>query len=139
MIASITGIIAFAAKTAQSLTTLITEIRDAPTEIADLRIELDSLSSILTSAQSLSTTYTLRKEDAVLIQTLSQCVAFCQECMHELRLVVAPFAAGARGSGRRSPMRMISWTMHKGEVKNLSGKLRDRKASLTLAISVLNG
>lgn len=138
-IASITGILAFSVKTAQALHTLITDIRGAPDDIVDVRIEVESLSSILKSAQDLCTTYTLRKEDEQLVATLGQCVGHCDEAMVNLRLVIAPFAAGERGSGRRSPMRMISWTMHKGEVRTLRSRLRDRKASLNLAVSVLNG
>lgn len=116
---------------------MITEIKDAPKDITDLKVELESLSMLLQSAQTLTTNYPLRREDAVIAQTITQCTTWCQESMQDLRVVVIPFA-GAAGA-RRSPMRMISWIMHKGEVRNSTAKLRDRKASFNLAVSVLNG
>ncbi|KAJ0122157.1 nacht and ankyrin domain protein [Diaporthe amygdali] len=137
IIASLSGVLAFAAQSTRTLTTLITEIRDAPKDISDLRVELESLSMLLQSAQSLTTTYTLRSEDAVIAQTLTQCTTWCQESMQDLRVVISPFAEA--GSARRSPMRMLSWIMHKEEVRNSTAKLRDRKASFNLAVTVLNG
>ncbi|KAI3395087.1 hypothetical protein diail_1766 [Diaporthe ilicicola] len=137
VIASLTGVLAFAAQSTRSLTTLVTEIRDAPKDITDLRVELESLSLLLQSAQSLTNTYPLRSEDAVLAQTLTQCTTWCQESMQDLRVIISPFAEA--GSARRSPMRMISWIMHKEEVRSSTARLRDRKASFNLAVSVLNG
>jgi hypothetical protein len=92
---------------------------------------------LIYSAQTLTNNYPLRAEDAVITQTLSQCTTWCQESMQDLRLVITPFAEA--GSARRSPMRMLSWIMHKDEVRASAAKLRDRKASFSLAVSVLNG
>lgn len=92
---------------------------------------------LLHSAQTLTNSYPLRGEDAVIVQTLSQCTTWCQESMQDLRLIITPFAEA--GSARRSPMRMLSWIMHKEEVRASTAKLRDRKASFSLAVSVLNG
>lgn len=116
---------------------MVTEIRDAPKDITDLRVELENLSMLLQAAQTLTTNYPLRREDAVIAQTLSQCTTWCQESMQDLRVVITPFAEA--GSARRSPMRMLSWIMHKEEVRASMAKLRDRKASFNLAVSVLNG
>lgn len=137
IVASLAGVLAFAAQSTRSLNTLVTEIKDAPKDIADLRVELESLSMLLQSAQTLATNYPLRREDAVIAQTLTQCTTWCQESMQDLRVVITPFAEA--GGARRSPMRMISWIMHKEEVRNSTAKLRDRKASFNLAVSVLNG
>lgn len=137
VVASLTGVLAFAAQTTRSLTTLVTEIRDAPKDITDLRVELESLSMLLQSAQGLTNTNPLRSEDAVLAQTLTQCTTWCQESMQDLRVVVSPFAGA--GSARRSPMKMLSWIMHKDEIRNSTTRPRERKASFNLAISVLNG
>jgi hypothetical protein len=137
IIASLAGVLAFAAQSTRSLTTLVTEIRDAPKDITDLRVELENLSMLLQAAQTLTTNYPLRREDAVIAQTLSQCTTWCQESMQDLRVVITPFAEA--GSARRSPMRMLSWIMHKEEVRASMAKLRDRKASFNLAVSVLNG
>ncbi|KKY31581.1 putative nacht and ankyrin domain protein [Diaporthe ampelina] len=137
IVASLAGVLAFAAQSTRSLTTLVTEIRDAPKDITDLRVELESLSMLLQSAQTLTTNYPLRHEDAVIAQTLTQCTTWCQESMQDLRVVITPFAVA--GGARRSPMRMLSWIMHKEEVRSSTAKLRDRKASFNLAVSVLNG
>ncbi|KAK7736030.1 hypothetical protein SLS63_003550 [Diaporthe eres] len=137
IVASLAGVLAFAAQSTRSLTTLVTEIKDAPKDITDLRVELESLSMLLQSAQTLTTNYPLRREEAVIAQTLTQCTTWCQESMQDLRVIITPFAEA--GGARRSPMRMISWIMHKEEVRNSTAKLRDRKASFNLAVSVLNG
>lgn len=134
---SLSGVLAVTAQSTQSLTALVTEIRDAPKDINDLRGDLENLLMLLQSAQKLTADYPLRQEDVVIAQTLSQCTTWCQESTQELRVAIIPFAEAS--SSRRSPMRMLSWIMHKEEVRASIAKLRDRKASLNLAVSVANG
>lgn len=92
---------------------------------------------LLQSAQTLTTNYPLRREDVVIAQTLTHCTTWCQESMQGLRVIITPFAGA--GGARRSPMRMLCWIIHKEEVRNSTAKLRNRKASFNLAVSVLNG
>ena len=121
----------------RSKLTSSTQAAASPKDITDLRVELESLAMLFQSAQTLTTNYPLRRADAVIVQTLTQCTTWCQESMQDLRMVITPFAEA--GGARRSPLRMLSWMMHKEEVRNSTAKLRDRKASINLAVSVLNG
>lgn len=113
----------------------MTEIRDAPRDIIDLRVELDSLSMLLESAQTFTTDYSLGEKEVRVAQTLCQCTAWCEESMQDLRVVIAPLAEA--GSSKRSSMRMFSWIMHKYEVRASIAKLRDREASFSLAAFVM--
>ncbi|POS70849.1 ankyrin [Diaporthe helianthi] len=118
IVTSLSGVLAVAAETTRGLTALVTTIRDAPKDIIDLRVELDNLSTLLKSPQTLTTNYPLRQED-------------------DLQVVITPLAEA--GSSRRSPIRMLSWMRHKEELRASIAKLRDRKASLSLAVSVMDG
>ncbi|KAG8159773.1 hypothetical protein KVR01_010410 [Diaporthe batatas] len=137
IVVSLAGVLAVAAQSTRSLTTLIKGIRDAPKDIGDLRVELDSLETLLQTAQTLATDYPLRQDDVAIAQTLSQCTTWCQESIQDLRVAITPFAEAS--SSRLGPMRMLSWIMHKEEIRASIAKLRDRKASFCLAVSVTNG
>lgn len=137
VVASIAGLMAFAASTARNLTTLMASVRDAPDDIFDLRVELENLSALIQCAYNVAAKHPLRPEDAPLAETVSDCLGRCQVVMAAIEVQLKQFLSRS-GGGRRSPIRMISWTMRKGEIRNLRDRLRDSKASLQLAISVLN-
>ncbi|SPO03227.1 uncharacterized protein DNG_05909 [Cephalotrichum gorgonifer] len=136
VVAGITGILAFTATAARSLTTLVASIRDAPDDISDLQLELQNLSALIQSAHDVVVKHPLRLEDAPLAETVGVYLERCQEIMDAIRVQLKQFMS--RESGRRSPMRMITWTIRKGEIRNLRDRLRDSKAGLQLSITTLN-
>jgi hypothetical protein len=141
-VAGITGILAFTGQLARNLTTLTSEIRDAPDDIVDLQSELQNLVSLIRSAQDVAAKYGLHAEDAPLAETVKNCLEQCQTTMEAIREQLKVFLSVSSGSGRRSPMgvrRTLFWVMRKGEIQNLRNRLRDSKASLSLAVMVLNG
>ncbi|KAI1453669.1 ankyrin [Annulohypoxylon moriforme] len=137
VIASVAGVVAFAASTARSLISLIQEMADAPEEILHIRRDVQNLSVVLGSVQDIWATKNLRSEDVALVTSLTEYVNLCQDSMQSIRVLLVPLAA--KGSGRRSPMRMVGWVMKKGEVKTLRERLQESKASLNITISTLNG
>lgn len=138
--AAVTGIIAFAATTTQAVITLISQIRDAPDDIADLGVDIQDLNSMIKSVEDLSSRYGRRAGDDVLLNTFSQCAKHCLDAVTPLEELLKPFAASGTGSGgRKNPVRIVMWTMRKGDIKTLKTRLRDRKTNLSLAIGTLNG
>ncbi len=133
------GLIALAASTAQGLTTLITDIRNAPAEIEDLKQDLQALDTVIKTTANLYQVYGLKVEDAALSETFSGILEGCVRPMQNLEKVLQRFSGSDSKSGRRSPMVMMLWTMRKGEIRGLRDRLRDGKASLTLAVDVFNG
>ncbi|KAF7543326.1 hypothetical protein G7Z17_g10826 [Cylindrodendrum hubeiense] len=137
VISGIAGVIAFATATTQTLVSLIQAIKDAPQEILELRLELDSLSSVLQSAKQLCATYEIRVDDATLIETVTGCLQHSSSMMDSLKITLQQFVDD--GNWRRRSRRAFSWTMRKGDIKTLRSRFRDGTARLTLAVSVLNG
>jgi hypothetical protein len=137
VISGVTGLVVGAVSTAQALITLIQDLKDAPAEIRQLQEELNSLSSVLQSTELLCDTYDFRLEDATLVAAVQNCVQSNSAAMESLRAILEPFVQQA--SWRKGPMRAISWTMRKGEIKTHRTRFRDQTAGLTLAVSVLNG
>jgi hypothetical protein len=136
MLAGITGVLAFTAKLTREVIALASEIRDAPEDITDLRLELQHLSSLIQSTDDLSTKYPLRPDCKPLGDTVIECLERCRTVMEAIKLQLRKFVSS--GIARRSPMRMISWTMRKDKIQNLRSKLRDSKAMLELSITVFN-
>ena len=133
IVASVTGLLAFTG----SVIKIAAEVREAPEEMLDLRTELRNLSAILRSAADVSTRYGVRVEDAPLIDTVQQHLDVCQAAMESIRSHLTDFVRP--GTGRRSPIRVLRWTMRRGEIKTLRNRLRDAKAGLQLAVTVLVG
>jgi len=132
--ASITGVLTFTA----SVLKLVGDIREAPEEMLDLRTELHNLAAILRSADEVTTRYGVRAEDAPLVDTVRQHLDHCRLVTEAIRSQLAPLV-GSAGAGRRSPMRALRWTLRRGEIRSLRGRLRDAKAGLQLAVTVLVG
>ena len=136
VVAGIVGVLAFTASTARSLTTLTAAVRDAPNDIVDLRLELQNLSALIQSAHDVVSKHPMRPDDAPLAETVRDCLEHCQVIMQSIQSQLKQFLS--KSGGRRSPMRVISWTMRKSEIRSLRVRLGDSKASLQLAITVLN-
>jgi hypothetical protein len=134
--ASIIGILAATASVARSLTGLVGELRNAPEDVMDLRQELQNLSALVQSAHDVTVKHPLRSEEAPLAETVTGCLDRCQAVMLDIREQLKHFLSSS-GSGMRSPMRLLSWTMRRAEIRSLRDKLRDSKASLQLSIMVL--
>ncbi|KAH6685913.1 ankyrin [Plectosphaerella plurivora] len=132
--ASITGVLAFAAATARSLVTLVQEVRDAPEDVIATGRDVRSLAAILASAHDTCARHDLDVEEKDLAAALAEYVDMCQEAMQGLRIILRPLAAG--GSSVRF---VLGWTMRRGDVKALRGRLNEGKASLNLALSALHG
>lgn len=139
IVSGIAGLIALAATTAQGLTTLIADIRDAPADIQDLNHDVKALSSLIKTTDDLYSVYGLKAEDAALTETFNDSLRGCLRPMKDLEKLLQRFSGTERGDSRKSPIRIMMWTMRKGEVRSHRDRLRDSKASLTLAISVFNG
>lgn len=137
LISGVTGLVVAAVSTTQALITLIQDLKDAPAEIRQLQEELTSLSSVLQSTELLCNTYDFRVEDATLVAAVRNCVQSNSDAMASLKATLEPFAQ--QGSWRRGPVRAMSWTLRKGEIRSHRSRFRDQAASLTLAVSVLNG
>ncbi|KAI0887053.1 ankyrin [Annulohypoxylon maeteangense] len=137
IIASVTGVVTFAASTARSLISLIQEVADAPEEISHIRRDVQNLSVVLGSIQDIWARYDLKSEDLALVASLTEYLSLCQDSMQSIRVLLLPLAA--KGSGRRSPLRMVGWVMKKGEIKALRERLQEGKASLNITILTLNG
>ncbi|KAI1378113.1 ankyrin [Hypoxylon crocopeplum] len=137
MAASIAGVLALAASTARALITLIQDISDAPEDILHIRRDVQNLSAVLGSIQEMCARYDLRPEEMTLVESLTAYLSLCQDSMQAIQTLLVPLAY--KGSGRKSPMRMVGWVMRKGEIKGLRERLQEGKASLNITISALNG
>ncbi|KAF2101689.1 ankyrin [Rhizodiscina lignyota] len=135
----VAGLIALVATTTQSLITIISDLRDAPADIQDVNHDVHALSSLIRTTDDLYQVYGLKADDAALTDTFNECLSGCLRPMKDLEKILQRFSGTERGGGRRSPMRVMMWTMRKGEIRGLRDRLRDSKASLTLAVSVFNG
>ncbi|KAI0098354.1 ankyrin [Daldinia grandis] len=135
MIASVIGVAGLAVSTSRALISLIQEMTDAPQEILHIRRDVQNLSVVLGSLQDICAKYDLKSEDIALESSLTECIALCQDSMQSIHILIAPL----KGSGRRSPIRMVGWVMRKGEIKALRERLQEGKTSLNITISVING
>ncbi|KAI0891012.1 ankyrin [Annulohypoxylon nitens] len=137
VVASVAGVVAFAASTARTLISLIQEMADAPEEILHIRRDIQNLSAVLVSIQDTWARHNLKSEDLALVTSLTEYLSLCQDSMQSIRALLVPLAA--KGSGRKSPLRMVGWVMRKGEIRTLRERLQEGKASLNITLSALNG
>src|SRR5437762_2214027 len=116
IVSGIVGIISLAATTAQSLSTLLADIRDAPSDILVLDKDIKSLEGILTNAKGIYEIHGTDIDDEALVKTFTDCLQQCLLSMEGLKKMLEPFAVYQTKNGRKSPMRMIGrtlWTMKK--------------------------
>ncbi|KAI1776979.1 ankyrin repeat-containing domain protein [Hypoxylon cercidicola] len=140
VIASITGIIAFTTKAAQEVIRVISDMRDAPTEISQLKGELENLNMVLQSAQTVFHGQSFKPKDVILLLSVQQCMDTCKENVSGLQSALEQIATLPFGGGTRDKvLTMWRWMQHKGEIRSQQGRLREAKASLNLSISVCNG
>ncbi|OTB11190.1 hypothetical protein K445DRAFT_322185 [Daldinia sp. EC12] len=135
MAASVIGVAGLAISTARTLVSLIQEMADAPQEILHIRRDVQNLSAVLGSLQDTCAKYNPKSEDLALESSLAECINLCQDSMQSIHTLITPL----KGTGRRSPIRMVGWVIRKGEIKALRERLQEGKASLNITISVING
>ena len=139
VIAGVTGVIGFAAQTATSLKTLISDIRDAPEAVRDLLSELDGLSSILESTQELIGSHRLQKRDVALVQRVYLCAEDCQRAMWKLRQNLEPLKQDPKSSGLlKQTWTRTAWTWRKRDIEAYKITLNGYRANLHFHVSVLN-
>lgn len=135
VVAGVTGVLAFTAKLAQEVITMISDIKDAPRDIADLQFDLRNLSSLVLSAHSVSVRYPLRPEDKPLEDTVKECLEQCQTVIDTIKERLSMF----QGKGKaKSLMRRGMWYLRKVTIKDERDRLRDSKAMVELSITVFN-
>ncbi|KAF7324313.1 putative nacht and ankyrin domain protein [Mycena sanguinolenta] len=138
----VAGVISLAVQVAQTVSTLISDIKDAPVDVKDLESDIKSLAALLATTQSLYDAHgkNLVQDAATFDITLNICLERCVGPLKELEELLKPF--GAASTKKRNLLRVmnsLSWVMKKGVIKGLKDRLKDAKASLTLTVSVLNG
>jgi hypothetical protein len=126
------SIITTATSAALQLYSLASQIRDAPSEITQVKTELRDLQSILAAARDVCQRTSVA--DALILRTLEQCAAHCEENLAPLDTALKPFAGGG---GERFVAR-VQWVWKKGEVVRLMGNLGRTKETLGVAVSVIN-
>ncbi|KAK4186791.1 ankyrin repeat-containing domain protein [Podospora australis] len=135
VVAGVTGVLAFTAKLTQEVITLITTIKDAPRDIADLQFDLKSLSSLVLSAHNVSVRYPLRSEDKPLEDTVRECLEQCQTVIQTIKQRLSMF----QGKGKeKGIVRRGMWYLRKPTIRDERDRLRDSKAMVELSITVLN-
>ncbi|GJC87678.1 hypothetical protein ColLi_10516 [Colletotrichum liriopes] len=134
---SIIGTISVAAAAANKLTAIVSNIHNAPTEISSLASHVETLSSILKSAKSLSKDARLTDAAKPLLITVEQCVINCEDAIEPLQNTLRPLASG--GIRSQSMMVKLQWSWKKDDVALMRSRLADARASLSVAVLVLNG
>lgn len=138
VVASIAGILAFAAKITSETITLLSDIREAPDEITDLRFELQNLASLVRSTHHLVSRNEPKPDDKPLEDTTTDCLQRCVTIVNEIQVKLKPFLSA--GSGRRSSLPQAwSWVFHKASIRTLKDRLRNSRAMLSLSVTVLTG
>ncbi|KAI0380489.1 ankyrin repeat-containing domain protein [Hypomontagnella monticulosa] len=132
---SIIGAIGVAASAAKAILATISSIQEAPQEICGLQAEIKNLTAILASANDYCT-QAQWISDRVLLETIKQCADDCESTLTPLDKVLQPLAR----SGRRArPLVAVQWIIKKGEIRTMRSRMTDAKATLSMAVLVLNG
>ncbi|KAK4221380.1 ankyrin repeat-containing domain protein [Podospora fimiseda] len=134
--ASLTGVLAFTFKITKEVLALIDEIRDAPDDIDDLKLQVKHLPPLIESIQTLTVTYRLPPGITGLQETLENYLKHCQGVLDAIKVQLGKFIS--RGSGKKSPMRIIGWAMRKSEIRNLRDRLRESQAMLQTSVVAYN-
>ncbi|KAK7423684.1 hypothetical protein QQX98_000874 [Neonectria punicea] len=137
VVGSVVGIIQIATKVAFGLTTLIQDIRDAPSEIRYVEKDVGNLAAVLTSTSELSTRHNLQVDDQALTRALAEYLDICKGSMQDVQQFLEPLVQ--KGLGSRNPVRLVEWRFKRSELRVLHGRLNEGKASLNLTITALNG
>ncbi|KAI5926510.1 ankyrin repeat-containing domain protein [Camillea tinctor] len=139
IIASTIGLVGFTAKTSQEVIKLITDIRDAPSDLLDLRADLENLDLILRSTECVFTSENFKPRDAVLFETLEQCTNNCKTPVSALHSILQQLIIPDEASTRSKLTWFGRWMFLKNDVRSHRARLREAKASLSLIVSVSNG
>ncbi|KAK7432039.1 hypothetical protein QQZ08_001329 [Neonectria magnoliae] len=137
VVGRVVGIIQITTKVALGLTILIQDIRDAPSEIRWVEKDVGNLAAVLTWTYELSTRHNLHVDDQALTRALVEYLNICKDSMQDVQRFLEPLVQ--KGLGNRNPVRLVEWRFEKSELRALHGRLNERKASLNLTITALNG
>lgn len=129
------GILAAALQATKVTVSVINDIRDAPEDLSALSLELKNLSLLLQTTEQRAYADKLQAEDAMIAQTLNECAEQCTESMNKLNDALRPYSVGRRAG--ISFVKSLAWRLDKDKLKGLTDKLRDSKASVQFAITVL--
>ncbi|KAI1633095.1 ankyrin repeat-containing domain protein [Biscogniauxia mediterranea] len=139
IIASTIGLVGFTAKTTQEVIKIISDIRDAPSDLLDVRADLENLDLVLRSTECVFTNETFKPRDAVLFETLSQCTNNCKTPVSALHSILQQLTIPDEASTRSKLVWYGRWMLLKNDVRSQRARLREAKASLNLIVSVSNG
>ncbi|KAI0382243.1 ankyrin repeat-containing domain protein [Hypomontagnella monticulosa] len=140
VIAGVTGIVAFTARTTQEVIQLISELRGAPTEINQVKRELENLTIVLQSTQTVFHGQSFKQQDVILLEGIQKCIISCRDSVSALQTTVQQISTSSYGGGMRDKaLVMWRWRQHKGDIRLRQDELREAKASLNLSVSVCNG
>lgn len=129
------GVLGAALSASKATLSVINDIRDAPQNISLLGQEMNNLNLLLESTRQHIDNNKLREEDAMIAQTMNDCTVQCTVLMTALTEKLRPYSAG--GMMSRGLFKRVGFSMGKDEVKQLTENLRDSKASLQFAVTVL--
>jgi hypothetical protein len=129
--ASITGIIVAAVK----ITTVLSDLHDAPDHIADLSAEVNNIRIVFKAFQRLlDKPDSLPSRRAAMIQ-LEDVVVIVTEIVlvfSELETIVTPLT-----TRQRSPLRALTWVWQRSTTTRLVNQLQRHKSSLTVVLQII--
>lgn len=129
--ASITGIVMAAVK----ITTVLSDLHDAPDHIADLSAEVNNIRIVFKAFQRLlDQPNSLPSRRAAMIQ-LEDVVVIVTEVVlvfSELQTIVTPLS-----TRQRSPLRALTWVWQRSTTTRLVNQLQRHKSSLTVVLQII--
>lgn len=132
VVASVTGILTAAAK----ISSVLTQIHDAPTTISALLTEVDHIKIVFTAFQNfLDRNAKVSGARAALIQLDDIIVILTQTVLvfSELQTLVAPLSSQKRLSG----WQRLNWPRNEAAAMRLVNQLQRHKTSLTLLLQII--
>lgn len=130
--ASITGIITAAVK----ITTVLSDLHDAPDHIADLSTEVNNIRIVFKAFQNLlNKPDSLPSRRAAMVQ-LEDVVVIVTEIVlvfSELQTIVTPLS----NMRIRSPLRALTWAWQRSTTTRLVNQLQRHKSSLTVVLQII--
>ncbi|KAI1074901.1 ankyrin repeat-containing domain protein [Whalleya microplaca] len=138
ILAGVTGLVAFTTKVTQELIIIISDMRNAPADILELRVDLENLAMILRSSQEIFPKQSFNHRDVILFKTFEQCVNSCKLATENLSIMMTALGGPATGTTARL-LTTYRWMLKKSDIRSQRSKLCEAKASLNLSVSLLNG
>lgn len=134
--ASVTGLIAAAAKISNVLYTVVNKARNAPDDCRKIKNELDDIRNVLAQLQVFimgakrpsASRAALIMVDQVVV-TLAACVTTFSE--------LDAFAEGLRNDAEMRILDRLRWSTKESDIRLILSRLEAHKASVTLMLSIL--